>query len=123
MINRNVKGLTIVLTTLIILNAAYTVMGAPEIIGWGNSITNNNSLSFSVNILENVGFNVTNENVTQVRWFVDGNFNSNDPNNFNYQFDSSGNHTVEVNATNGSEVSNTISWKIFVRPPPKIPPV
>ncbi len=124
MTKMHIKTLTLVLTTFILLSAAYTVLGVPQIISWGNSKTNNDSRSFTVNIAENVRFNVTlNENVTQWGWLVDGNPGNSNTDNFSYQFMNSGSHTVEVSASNGSQVSNTITWNISVNAPPRIPEI
>jgi len=87
----------------------------PNITSWGNNKTNNVSLSLSVNVSEVVNFNATaNQTITTWNWYKDDIDQNINYNNITLNWNSSGNKTVKVNATNSNGTSNTIQWNISI---------
>ena len=102
----------------IMLSAVIIVMAAPDvpsIDSWINNKTNNNALEIEINVSESVRFDATaNQTIDTWRWFIDGKDQKNDADNFITRFDSEGDHEVRVDATNNSNTSLPITWKVHV---------
>jgi hypothetical protein len=88
----------------------------PNITSWGNNYTNNNSLSFVVERLTNVTFNITsNQTLTSCSWVVATQINCT-ANSYSYKyFDTAGTFYVNISGSNanGSTI-NSKNWTITV---------
>jgi len=93
----------------------------PAITSWGNSKTNDSSLTLTINVSEVVRFNATaDQTIATWSWFKDNINQSNNYDNFSTSWDSSGIKNLSVNATNDNGTSNTVNWTITVQAPAPI---
>ena len=92
--------------------------GSPEIKPW-NNITNTNSETFSLNIDQAVKINASaDQPVATWVWRKDNVVvQDNNHSYFITSWDTPGEKTVKVNATNANGVSNTITWNVTVNAP------
>ncbi|MBZ0174339.1 MAG: S-layer protein domain-containing protein [Candidatus Methanoperedens sp.] len=99
------------------VQAAPPATSKPTITSWGNTKTNNSSLSIEINRTESVTFNATaNQTINTWNWFLNGNNTLTNNSSFTYQFNNGGSHTVSVNGTNTTNgtTDNTTVWNIQV---------
>ncbi|CAG0991381.1 hypothetical protein METP2_02594 [Methanosarcinales archaeon] len=99
------------------VQAAPPATSKPTITSWGNTKTNNSSLSIEINRTESVTFNATaNQTINTWNWFLNGNNTLTNNPSFTYQFNNGGSHTVSVNGTNTTNgtTDNTTVWNIQV---------
>ena len=91
---------------------------------WGNSKTNNDSKTLTINESESVRFNATaNQTIDTWNWYNNGTNQSNNFDNYTTSWSVNGTHTVSVNATNANGTSkNTVEWTVTVKDitPPSI---
>ncbi len=94
----------------------------PEIISWGNNVTNDNSLNIIIIQSKTVIFNATaNQAIDTWNWFLDDVNQNNNVDHFVGSFASTGTYKLKVNATNNNGSSNTITWDVNVVTP-NVPP-
>lgn len=92
--------------------------GTPEITSWGNSKSNDNSRTLTVNTSEVVRFNATaDQQVDSWNWYRDNVKQSNVSDNFSASWDAAGTRTISVNATNANGTSDTLTWTVTVNTP------
>ena len=99
------------------VQAAPPTLSKPTITSWGNTKTNNSSLSIVINRTESVTFNATaNQTINTWNWFLNGTNTLTSSASFTYQFNYGGSHTVSVNGTNTTNgtTDNTKVWNIQV---------
>ncbi len=94
-----------------------TINGTPNITSWSNNFTNNDSLSFGVEMFQNILFNGTaNQTLTSWTWTTATQINGSNEN-FSfafYNFTTSGIKTVSVYGSNGNGTTKTKTWTINV---------
>ena len=100
-----------------------SVSTLPEITSWGNSVTNNENLSFSVMQNVSVTLNVTGNMAGQYIWYIGNNTQSESSNIFNASFNYLSTQIIYVYLLANNETSNTVAWYIDVSelPYPLIP--
>jgi PGF-pre-PGF domain-containing protein len=90
----------------------------PLVAFWGNTKTNNASLTLTVNTSEAVTFNATTNQAGNISWYMDGGFQFNNSSatdgNFTTSWNTTGSRTVTVNATNANGTGNTVTWNVTV---------
>ena len=92
-----------------------------NITSWGNTKTNNKSLTLTINSSEAVKFNATaNQTIILWNWFKDDLNQNNNFNNFTTSWSTGGIKTIKVTATSSNGTSNIITWNINVASPTKI---
>ncbi|MDJ1420766.1 MAG: GDSL-type esterase/lipase family protein [Candidatus Methanoperedens sp.] len=95
----------------------------PSITSWGNSKTNNDALSLSINVGEMVNFNAAaDQSIATWKWYKNDINQNNNYDNLSTSWDTAGIKTIKVNATNENGTSNTITWNIIVKNTPVILP-
>lgn len=88
---------------------------APNITSWSNNDTNTNVLVITIDGNQNVKYNATaNQTITTWSWNKDGIPQSHNYDNITISFDSSGEKTVSVSATNSNGTSSTIQWDVTI---------
>lgn len=106
-----------IVTWTIIVQDATPATSKPTILSWGNTKTDNSSLSIEINRTESVTFNATaNQTINTWNWFLNGSDTLTNSASFTYQFNYGGSHTVSVNGTNTTNgtTDNTKVWNIQV---------
>jgi hypothetical protein len=88
----------------------------PVIDTWYNDKTNDNTQDITIYINETIKFNVTaNQSIDTWNWSIDNiDVQDNNYDNFSTSWDSEGVKTLNVNATNNTNTSNTITWNVTV---------
>lgn len=95
----------------------------PAIVLWGNTKTNNDLTSFSLNNSESVSFNVTtNQTIANWSWYNDGQTAGNNTNSYTVSFLTGGTKNISVSATNANGTSNMIAWTVYVPPTSNVYP-
>ena len=93
-----------------------TVLEPPTIVDWYNNRTKNNSTSITMNISEEIYFNVTaNQSIDTWNWFKDRINQNNNYEKFSTCWSKEGEYTISVNASNVNGTSNTVIWTVNVR--------
>ncbi|MEM3208044.1 MAG: NosD domain-containing protein, partial [Halobacteria archaeon] len=113
------------------LNLSWTVTvtpPAPAIVSQSNNVTNDSSLSITINVNQTVFFNATADQAGQWTWRKNGTLQkfdnvSNTTNNFTVNFTTAGAQNVSVNVSNANGTSSTLLWNVTVDPgaPPADP--
>jgi hypothetical protein len=92
------------------------VNASPIIVSLGNNFTNNDSLSFTVEMYENVLFNFTaNQTLTGCTWTYSTQINCSGLNSYAYKnFSTAGIQTVQANGSNSNGSTQVITWIVNV---------
>ena len=87
----------------------------PNIISLGNSKTNDSNQNISINISEQVKFNITaDQSIDTWQWNQDDITQNNNFDNFTTSWSTAGNKIISVNGTNINGTTNTINWNVTV---------
>ncbi|MCX9085905.1 MAG: dockerin type I domain-containing protein [Candidatus Methanoperedens sp.] len=87
----------------------------PEILSWGNTKTNNATLSFNIGIFEPITFNTSaNQAITKWTWLKDDVQAGNTGSSYSTSWDSIGEKTIKVYGSNGNGSTSTTTWTITV---------
>ena len=88
----------------------------PVIDTWYNNRTNNDTNDLTIYINEIVKFNVTaNQSIDEWNWTKDEVEQNHNYDNFSTSWNSVGKYNISVNATNNTNISNTIIWNVTVQ--------
>lgn len=85
----------------------------PGITSWSNDRTGDDTLVFSVNTGDIIGFNVTSDQVVNKwKWSVNGNVLIDSSTSLFYGFTDKGAYRVEVSGSNDNGITQTITWEV-----------
>ncbi len=90
---------------------------APQITSWGNTKTNDNITTITVNTSEFVTFNVTSDQAGVTwNWYKDGILAGNTTNSYSTSWDYIGTKNITVSGANSNGTTNSVTWSITVLP-------
>jgi len=111
----NSNGISNTITWTITVVTVNAPSSQPQITSWKNSKTDNNNLTVTVNISEQVNFRATaDQTIDTWNWYKDGVDQDNNFDTFSTSWDSEGTKLISINATNSNGISNTITWTVTV---------